>query len=273
MAAVPPPSNTLALKLDGPVLHLTLNRPDARNAMSAEMVGELIAVFEAIRNDRAVRAVVLSGAGGSFCAGGDIKDFAAAHAAPPGPGEPDPVRTRNRRFGELLALINGAPQAVVAVVEGAAMGGGFGLACVTDVTIVKADARFAMTETSLGLPPAQIAPYVVARLGITAARRLGVGGARLSGVEAHAIGLAHRVAADDIDMQRVLHEELTRILACAPAAIATTKALMLAAVDQAPELLADAAADAFVTALRGPEGQEGTRAFIEKRKPIWAIAP
>jgi len=216
-----------------------------------------------------VRAVVLRGAGGSFCAGGDIKSMSAAREAPP-PGADDELKTGNRRFGTMMETVNGAPQAVIAAVEGHAMGGGFGLACVADITIARADALFAMSEVTLGIVPAAISPFVVERIGLTAARRFGVSGARLSGQEARDIGVAHLVVADRPALDHAVVETINQVLRCAPGAVAETKRLMLRAAGPTPlEALLDDAADCFAKAVRGEEGREGTTAFVEKRKPAW----
>ncbi|MBK9757968.1 MAG: enoyl-CoA hydratase/isomerase family protein [Nannocystis sp.] len=267
-----PDCTTLLLRRDGWRLHVTLNRPDARNAMSFAMVRELMAVFAAIADDRSLRAVILRGAGGSFCSGGDIKDMAAARGAEPGPDGKDPLATSNRLFGRMLEQIEAAPQAVVAVIEGAALGGGFGLCCVSDVAIASDDARFRLPETSLGVPPAQIAPFIVRRLGLTQARRLAVTGGSLDAAQALALALVHHVSPrtglDDL-LARVLQD----IARCAPGAVATTKRLVLAAAGAHGETLStllDAAADDFARAARGPESVEGMTAFIQKRSPQWA---
>ena len=184
-----PQTSHIKLDLRGPVLHLWLNRPEARNALSQQMVREIAETFAAIAGDRAVRVAVLRGSGGTFCAGGDIKSMSAAGETPL-PGAVDELKDNNRRFGALLETVNAAPQVVIAAIEGFAMGGGFGLACVADFTIATADARFAMSEVTIGMVPAAIAPFVVQRIGLTAARRLGVSGARLDGAAAAAIGIA-----------------------------------------------------------------------------------
>jgi isohexenylglutaconyl-CoA hydratase len=233
------------------------------------MVNELRATFDAIRDDREIRVVVLRGVGGNFCAGGDIKSMQGS-GAPPAPGAIDEVKASNRRFGAMLETIDGAPQPVIAGVEGFAIGGGFGLACVADITIVLADALFAMSEVTLGLVPAAISPFVVRRIGLTAARRLGVTGARLTGSQARDVGIAHLVAPDSAALDAAIMQEINQILKCAPAAVAETKRLMHSAAGPTPlPALLDAAAESFVAALRGPEGREGAAAFVEKRKPAW----
>jgi isohexenylglutaconyl-CoA hydratase len=161
-----PEYTTLLLNLEAGVLHVTLNRPDNRNAMSLAMVGELRAVLDSVQSELSVRALVLRGAGGHFCAGGDIKDMAGARAA-----GAEAYRELNRAFGAMLEQAQHAPQVLVAVLEGAVLGGGFGLACVSDIAIAHANAKFGLPETSLGILPAQIAPFVVKRIGLTQARR------------------------------------------------------------------------------------------------------
>jgi isohexenylglutaconyl-CoA hydratase len=271
MAELPDTAH-IRLETQGPVLRIWLNRPELRNAMSAQMVREILATFDAIREDRGVRVVVLRGAGGTFCAGADLKHLAAAEPRPAANQPPaDELKQSNRRFGLMMETVNSAPQAVIAAVEGYAMGGGFGLACVADVTLATEDARFAMTEVTLGLVPAAISPFVVRRIGLTAARRFGVSGARLSGTQAREVGIAQLTVKDAAALEAAVTDGINQILQCAPDAVAETKRLMLHAAGPAPiaELL-DQAAESFARAARGEEGREGTKAFVEKRKPAWA---
>jgi isohexenylglutaconyl-CoA hydratase len=265
-----PATTQIELRLDRGVLHLVLNRPEAKNAMSMRMIDEILAVFAAIRDRRDVRVVVLRGAGGTFCAGGDVKDMAASRGATHEPGKPDPVAATNRKFGTVMLEVDRAPQAVVAVLEGAVLGGGFGLACVADVGIARADASFGLPETGLGFPPAQIAAFLVRRLGLAQARRLAVTGGRFDGRVAKEIGVVHHVAVDEEGIQRELEGVLTQIRRCAPGAIAATKRIMADAGAMGIEQVLDRAADLFADAVRGPEGAEGTMAFVGKRKPAWA---
>jgi isohexenylglutaconyl-CoA hydratase len=263
----------------GATLHITLNRPDARNAMSLQMVAELRRVLAdaeatAGRPD-AVRVVVLRGAGGHFCAGADLKDMAAARMRAMqaiqavGTGASDPIAEVNAAFGELCVAYAHTPLAMVAVLEGTVMGGGFGLACVADVAIASETANFRLPETSLGVVPAQIAPFLVERLGYSQAKRLAVTGGRLDAASALRIGLVHAVV-DSSNLQAELDSVLGDILACAPGALAATKALMAQARLRAPQDLVQSAAAIFSQAAQGPEGLEGMTAFIQKRKPQWA---
>lgn len=261
----------------GTALQITLNKPQVRNAMSLAMVCELQqALMDAehtIGTPEAVRVVVLRGAGGHFCAGGDIKDMAAARmrAMQGGDDGTDPIAEVNACFGRMCASFANSPLAIVAVLEGTVMGGGFGLACVADVVIASETANFRLPETALGVVPAQIAPFLVERLGYSQAKRLAVTGARLDATAALALGLVHQqvpTAAVDTALQAVLAD----ILACAPGALAATKALMAKARLHAPASLVDEAAAIFSRAARGPEGLEGMGAFLQKRQPNWVPA-
>jgi isohexenylglutaconyl-CoA hydratase len=157
---------------------------------------------------------------------------------------------------------------VIALVDGPAFGGGFGMTCCADIVLASARARFALSETSLGLVPAQIAPHVVARIGLRQARRLALTGEQISGQRAVDIGLVDITAETVDDLQAALEDLLNKIRRCGPRANGVTKRL-LQSLAPAPETFIEAAADAFTAALRGPEGQEGVAAFVEKRKPRW----
>ena len=265
-----PNTETLLLELVEGVLHVTLDRPDSRNAMNLAMVGELRAVLAAVHGDLSVRAIVLRGAGGHFCAGGDIRDMASARARSQGEGGADAYRALNRAFGSLLEQAQHTPQVLIAVLQGAVLGGGFGLACVSDIAIARQDARFGLPETTLGILPAQIAPFVVGRIGLTQTRRLTLTAARFDGVEAERLGLVHFSEPDDEAIEARLQQVLSQVRQCAPQANAQTKALLLAAENEALGPLLDRAAEQFAAAVTGAEGVEGTLAFVQKRAPKWA---
>ncbi len=257
---------TLALRRDGPVLHVTLNRPEVRNAMSIAMVRELRVVLAQQEINASTRVIVLRGAGGHFCAGADLRDLAAARAQLA--DNPDAVAAVNAAFGDLCVAYADTGLAVVAVLEGAVMGGGFGLACVADVALAGTSVEFRLPETSLGVVPAQIAPFLVERLGYAEAKRLAVTGARLNAQAALDLRLVHAIhAASALD--RALAAVLSDILQCAPGALAATKALIRRARLHDPASLVQEAAQAFSRAALGPEGIEGTTAFLGKRKASW----
>ncbi|WP_199720574.1 enoyl-CoA hydratase/isomerase family protein [Stagnimonas aquatica] len=301
MVELPEPP-TLLLNLDKGVLYLTLNRPESRNAMSPEMLADIEAVFAAIAADDGVRAVVLRGEGGHFCAGADLKSMMGARDTvprsvgagagagappaptslrsdavseprglkPPAPGEPDPIAGINRAFGSMLRRVQNAPQVVIAVCEGAVLGGGFGLACVSDIAFAHVDAKFGMPETTRGLPPAQIAPFVVERIGLTQARRLALTGAQFRGAEALRLGLVHEGFASEEELQTKLADTLKQVLGCAPKANAVTKAILLNVGKLDMDAVLDDAAAKFAACVRGLEAPEGIAAFMQKRAPKWA---
>lgn len=264
-----PQTEFLLLKQDGPVLHITLNRPNSRNALSLGMATELMMVFDTIKDNVDIRALVLRGAGGHFCAGGDIKDMAGARAALAA-GDDDAMFKFNRQFGEMISTCNELPQTVVAVIEGAALGGGFGLVCVSDIAIAHKDALFGLPETGLGIIPAQIAPFVVKRIGVTQSRRLALTGIRFNGDEAVRLGIVHEVAESDQALQDAIDKNLKAIKRCAPHANRVTKKLVLDVERSAMSDLLDSAARSFASATQSEEGQEGTIAFVQKRLPKWA---
>lgn len=251
------------------VLYLTLNRPESRNAMSMQMVDELLAALSAAEQDSAVRAVVLCGAGGHFCAGGDLKDMAAARGKALSGSDDSAIRRINARFGELCAAFAASPLAIIAVLEGSVMGGGFGLACAVDVALADQGASFRLSETALGLVPAQIAPYLVERLGYSQARRLAVTGGKIDGATALRIGLVHECVADAAAMRLAVERTIGDIMTCAPGALAQTKQLVRRARLADSASLIEEAATLFSQAALGAEGEEGIAAFVQKRKAKW----
>jgi isohexenylglutaconyl-CoA hydratase len=260
---------TLALRQDGGVLHVALNRPGQRNAMSLQMVSELGAVLAQAEAAGEVRALVLRGAGGHFCAGADLQDMAQARQREVA-GDDDAIADANARFGLLCDGFARTGIATIALLEGTVMGGGLGLACVVDVALAGQGAQFRLPETSLGVVPAQIAPFLVERLGASQARRLAVTGGKLSAAQALEIGLVHEVHEDGTALDAALAATLAQILRCAPGAVAATKALMSRALHRpSADLIADAAR-LFASAARGAEGVEGMAAFLQKRSPSWA---
>ena len=261
---------TLGVSQQGGVWTITLNRPEARNAMSMAMVRELRLVLAEAEATPGARALVLRGAGGHFCAGGDILDMAQARqraAADPGS---DAMAASNAAFGELCVAYANTGLATIAVVQGTVMGGGFGLACVADVCLADSTAVFRLPETSLGVVPAQVGPFLVERIGYSEAKRLAVTGGRLDAQTALALRLVHEVHDNPAQLDAALSRVLHGILQCAPGAVAATKALLAKARFKAPADLVAEAAAVFSRAVLGDEGAEGTLAFVQKRKPSWA---
>ncbi|MGH2517860.1 MAG: enoyl-CoA hydratase-related protein, partial [Ktedonobacterales bacterium] len=210
------PYETLLFATNGPVATVTLNRPDVRNAMSNRMVEELLTCFTALASETYadVRAVVLRAAGDVFCAGGDIHDLSASGA----PGASDAVA----RLDKLLRAVNEAPQVVIARVQGPVMGGGLGLVCVADIVVAGSRASFGMPEVRLGIVPALISPFVVARIGLPSARYMMLTGKRFAAKEARDFGLIHELVPDD-ELDSATDRLVNDILKCAPQALRACK--------------------------------------------------
>ncbi|AJY31990.1 enoyl-CoA hydratase/isomerase family protein [Burkholderia thailandensis 34] len=251
------------------VVFATLNRPAKRNALSDDLVAALDAECERAAGDCAARAFVLRGAGGTFCAGGDFGGFNAMMREPAPAGAPDPIAASNRRFGALLERLATLPMPTLAVVEGAAAGGGCGLAAACDRVLIASDAYLSMPETSLGLPPAQIAPFIVARAGAARGRWLMLTARRLSAADALHAGLVDAIAGAD-GIERLLRSELARVLACEPAALRATKRIVADALRRERGRVLDAAAGEFAAALRSGIVAEGLAALSGTRLPSWA---
>ena len=261
--------DSILLEQSGSILTLWLNRPESRNAMSLSMVKAIQQVFQSIENDLSIRAVILRGKGGHFCAGGDIKDMAQLRGEAITAGSNQPYVDFNRQFGHMIEQVDQSPQTVVAVLEGAVLGGGFGLACVSDVAISLSHAKFGLPETGLGVIPAQISPFVVKRIGLTQARRLALLGSRFDGEMAYTLGVVHEVVSDQGGLDALLVETIQQIKRAAPQASRVTKALLHRTLNEPLHRLLDDAAQQFAHAVGGAEGMEGTMAFIQKRNPNW----
>jgi len=260
-------SDDLIVERDGGWLTLWMNRPEVRNALGAEMLAAMRTELEAVRDDRSVRGITVRGKGGVFCAGGDLKNFRTNFQGGAARAE---IVTSNRNAGEFFDLLHTMPQVVVMLIEGAAIAGGLGMACTGDVVAVTADAKFAITETSLGIPPAQIAPFVVQRIGLTAARRLMLTGARFDGEEAGRLGLADFVVPDADGLAALEADIRKSVQRCAPGANAKTKEIILQAIHLPRDEMVAFAGNAFADCLLGDEAREGIAAFLDKRKPSWA---
>jgi isohexenylglutaconyl-CoA hydratase len=260
------PYDTLIVDRSGPVLKITMNRPEARNALSTVMVRELTQAFEEARDDAGIRAVVLTGANGTFCAGGDLKGMEAPENSRGGADEGRAAS--NRRFGALLEMIDALPKAVIVLIEGAAMGGAVGLVAVSDWAIMEKSAQIGTPEVTVGVIPAQIAPFVVARIGYAQARRLVTYGLRLDAGVALRIGLVHEIADNHGELRTMGADAVNQVLRCSPQAVAETKLLVRTSVREPLGPTLDAASQSFAAALAG-DAREGIRAFVEKRKPAW----
>jgi len=263
-----PKTENILLEQDAGWLTIWFNRPDNRNALSKELTTELKEVLNAVRDKKNIRGITLRGKGGVFCAGGDLKGFKNNYQG--GSQTVEDIAAASRQGGQMFDLINELPQVVLILVEGAAIAGGLGMVCCADAVAVTKDARFAMTETAIGIPPAQIAPFVAQRLGLRIARRLMVTASRFDGEEAHRLGLADYVVDDAAGLDQIEADMKKQVRRCAPGANAVTKAIVLATRHLNREQQLDFAAKGFAECMLSDEGREGVASFIEKRKPIWA---
>jgi isohexenylglutaconyl-CoA hydratase len=253
---------TLVIQEQNPVLRVMLNRPKLANAMNLKMVNELMAVMEKVEKEN-YRILIISGGNGNFCAGGDIKDMQSAGT------DKQSLIELNRAFGHMITKANHLPCAVICALEGAVLGGGFGLACVSDLAIALEKTLFGLPETSLGIIPAQIAPFVVQRIGLTQTRRLALFGNRIKAQEAMNLGLIHQVVENTEQLEAEINKAIKLALKCAPQASQVTKALIHSVDKQDLASLLDQAATNFADAVMG-EGREGGAAFMQKRLPAWA---
>lgn len=255
----------LQVRRDGPVEYLTLNRPDVRNAFNDEVVAELRQWADGLAVDPGVRAVVLAGAGKVFSAGADAAWMARMAAASREDNERDALATT-----AMLRAINSLPVVVIGRIHGAALGGGSGLAAVCDIVVAEDRAVFGFTEVKLGILPAMISPFVLPKIGVSAARELFLTGARFDAARARAIGLVHDVVpADQLD--RAVAHYVGEVLSAAPTGVAAAKALIPQVWGRAPEEVAALTARTIAGQRGSAEGQEGLRAFLDKGDPAWVV--
>ncbi len=258
---------TITSRRDGPVERLTLNRPDVRTAFNEQVIAELTAWADATSRDRDVRIVIKAGAGKVFSAGADLEWMARAA---------NYTRAENQRDAEAAAAMFGAidalPMPVVARIHGAALGGGAGLAAVCDVAVADEGAIFGFTEVKLGILPATISPFVLAKIGRSAARELFLTGRRFDAARAREIGLVHSVV-PVADLDAAVDRYVADVLSGGPEAIAAAKGLIPQVWHRSPAEARSMTAAALADRRGSPEGQEGIRAFLEKRKPRWDVTP
>jgi methylglutaconyl-CoA hydratase len=253
----------LEIQFDGPVARIWLNRPDARNAFDGLMVTELRTTLFDLRTVDRVRVIVLGGRGAAFSAGADL----AWMKAMAGFSREENLREA-QSLADLFFTVYESPKPVVARVHGAALGGGAGLVAACDIPVAALGTQFGFTEVRLGILPAVISPYVVARIGESAARELFLTGERFESVRACEIGLI-RAAVPEEDLDATVDRRVEELLKSGPRAMAEAKALIREVawrrVEDVQRYTVERIADIRVT----EEAQEGMRAFLEKRKPNW----
>ena len=256
----------LRVERDGQFARVMLDRPDVRNAFNAELIGELRSTFDGFgaEGPEALRGVMLAGAGPVFCAGADVDWMRSAIGLGVEANERDAAALH-----AMLAAVDRCPVPVIARVHGAALGGGMGLCAVADVVVATADASFGFTETKLGIIPAVISPFVLAKIGEAHARALFPTGQRVDAERALRIGLVHEIVADEAALDARVDELLGELRSAGPTAVRAAKALVreLRALD--PEAARDHTIRHIAQQRTSPEGQEGLGAFLEKRPPRW----
>jgi methylglutaconyl-CoA hydratase len=257
---------TLLTRRDGVVEYMTLNRPDVRNAFNEAMIAELTAWAASINADDDVRVAVIAGAGKVFSAGADITWMANALNYT----HDENVQDANAA-ARMFAALDTLPIPLVGRVHGAALGGGAGLSAVCDVVVADESAVFGFSEVKLGILPAVISPYALAKIGRSAARELFLTGMRFNAARAKEIGLVHAVVPlDQLDAK--VERYIDEFLNAAPDAISTAKALIPRVWARGAFDAAGLTAEAIAAQRVSKEGQEGLRAFLEKRKASWDVS-
>lgn len=254
----------LDVTLRNSIAIVTLNRPDVHNAFNEELIGELTSVLRALGDDDIVRAVVLLGAGGSFCAGADLNWMKKAAGF---------SRTQNladaKALAAMLRTLNELPKPTLARVHGSVFGGGVGLVACCDIAIADHDAIFALSEARLGLIPATISPYVVEAIGARAARRYFLTTERFTAAEAYRLGLVHDIV-PPAELDARVNEVLGFIVSAGPRAQSECKKLIRAVAHRPIDggVIADTARR-IASVRASPEAKEGVAAFLEKRRATW----
>jgi methylglutaconyl-CoA hydratase len=249
------------------VLRISISRPEVRNAFDETVIAALTAAAKDAAQDATLRAIVLSGEGAAFCAGADLGWMMKAVAY---------TRQDNLRDAEdlarMLELLDSLPVPLIGRVHGAALGGGVGLVAVCDIVVAADDAVFAFSEAKLGILPAVISPYVLAKIGASAARELFLTAARFDALRAREIGLVHRVA-PLAALDHIVAGYVSEILTSAPTAVAAAKELIRKIDGSRPAEVIGVTTSRIAEQRVSEEGQEGMRAFLEKRKPTWIRQP
>jgi methylglutaconyl-CoA hydratase len=247
------------------VLTLTLNQPEKRNALSSQMIAELTEFAQTVEQHKA-RAVVLRGAGEVFCAGGDLAWMQQQMAA-----DRATRMAEARKLARMLQALNTLPLPLIALVQGGAFGGGVGMASVCDYVIAETSARFGLTETRLGLIPATISPYVLARMGEGRARRVFMSARLFDAAEAERLGLVAEVVPDAAAGEVALERQLKPYFKAAPGAVAAAKALARSLGPRIDEAVIDRTIEALADTWEQQEAHDGIAAFFAKASPPWAV--
>jgi methylglutaconyl-CoA hydratase len=257
------PDPVLRVEREGARARVVLARPGVRNAFNAELIAELRDTFLRLGDDPSVRVVILQGAGKTFCGGADVNWMRGSLEL----GEAENVRDAEA-MSDMFRAIDRCPKPVIARVHGAALGGGAGLCAVADAVVAQEETIFGFTETKLGIIPAVISPFVLAKIGVSHARRLFLTGERFDALRAQAIGLVHEVVGEDA-LDGTVDAIADEIDSAGPSAIAAAKALITAVRAASYDESRTITARAIAKQRTSEEGQEGLRAFLERRAASW----
>src|SRR5438270_11624214 len=255
---------TLIVSEENAVLSVTLNRPDVHNAFNDELIAEAIEVFGGIAATTHLRAVVLRSGGANFCAGADLNWMSRMVSY---------TREENIRdssqLANMYAIIDECPVPVVGRIQGAAVGGGVGLVAVCDIAIATRASKFGLSEVKLGILPAVISPYVIAKVGPSHARALFLTGERFDADRAMRIGLVHRIVDDTTALDAAINETIEQIKTSGPQAVRECKKLIAHVASHDPVDAIPFTIEAIATRRVSDEGQAGMNAFLKKEKPPW----
>lgn len=255
---------TIKITVDGAVAYVTLARPDVRNAFNAEVIRELREAFLALSGNPAIRAVVLAGEGKTFCGGADVNWMRGALDL-----SYDENVADAQAMSDMFRAIDRCSKPVIGRIQGAALGGGAGLAAVCDIAISADDTTFGFTEVKLGIVPAVISPFVIAKIGTSHARALFLTGERFTAKHALEIGLVHQLV-DEGDLDETVARVTRELLSSGPNAVAAAKTLIARVSAASYEDTRDITAAAIAKQRTSEEGQEGLRAFLERRPATFA---
>jgi methylglutaconyl-CoA hydratase len=258
---------TLQILRQGAVCTVSLARPDVRNAFNEELIGDLQTAFDRIAADEGVRVVILRGEGPVFCAGGDLKWLQHSIGLSAAENLAD-----TRRLARMFATLDACPRPVVGLVHGAAIGGGVGLVSICDYVVCSRETIFSLSEVRLGIIPACIGPFVLAKIGASQARAYFMSAERFDAVRAREIGLVHELAEHPGQLEEAAERLIRNLLQCGPRAMAAAKRLIRDLQEQEFMTGLETAARTLAELRVQPEGQEGLKAYLEKRRPAW-LAP
>jgi isohexenylglutaconyl-CoA hydratase len=258
-----PDTKNLILKLENSWLNIWFNRPEKKNALSEDLINDIKLTLSSVERNSTIRGIVFRGKGGIFCAGADLKNIKEITEST---NKSHTLALKmSKQIGSLFEQISKTPQITVSIVEGAAMAGAFGIACASDFIISMNDSKYALTETKLGLIPAQIAPYVLKRIGFTRGKNLLLLGNVFDGQKGYEMGMIDYLAKNKKDIDQHLIDIKNSVNKCAPGSISLTKKFIASG----EEINIEKAADLFSKSIHSNEGKDGLASFFEKRKPFW----